>query len=352
MEQMRVKRLGREFQTLITRRKGPAIEAIREYKKLKLADGQVLPGPPDYCAFEPIQEILKKPVDVEITPSSFDPVIPLLPGLISQWRDKLDLAMAKQTGVKYWNAATAPSTRMFNGFFSFDQDSDDDEYPFYTTREPQLSDAEAIQKMKLASAVFTCKASKCSARHDNSFGFFVPPIPYAKKIMFYPQVLAHRCNYIGTDGWSPYDIEFIMGYRTSNEPDPSTLLGVKGSMRRKQWDCRSIAFHHEGKKVAEAVIKIAGLDPGKATSQEMDDLNLRFICNTCFDIQEQKLPDPTLVEDPEPEDYEDLHIDVGLFDWRAAVCFRLFPYPFDAKPFFRSGIHWTDTRLTKSSFPP
>jgi len=95
MTLMRQSRLQRELNALILIRKGVAIEVLRALKKARFLEGnQVMPEPPDFCDFEPVKEIINRPADVDLVSSTFDPILPLLPGIISSWRNKMDGAMA------------------------------------------------------------------------------------------------------------------------------------------------------------------------------------------------------------------------------------------------------------------
>jgi len=93
MEEMREKRFKREFAALVNERKRSALIVLRTFKNARLPETEIMPQGPDFCHFPAISEVLNQAADVEVDVSSFDDVIPLLPELITEWRDSIKQKM-------------------------------------------------------------------------------------------------------------------------------------------------------------------------------------------------------------------------------------------------------------------
>lgn len=261
MALMRQKRLQRELDALILVRKGVAIEVFRAFKKAKILEGdQVMPEPPDFCDFEPVKEIINRPADVDVVASTFDPILPLLPGMISSWRSKIDGAMGEV--VKryiFLKGQLAP------------EDYLNPEYPRRSQpANVKLSDEQALQKVKVAATAFVCK--KCSPEDDpyDSWSCYTPPPRQPTQFLFYPHVLTHSC------------FTRQSGLFDEVVHDPSKALGSYGLHERTRWQLAGrLAVDKYASGFAEAVIRYIGLDPDTATSDDMDYLDDRFICRSC-----------------------------------------------------------------------
>ena len=262
MAQMRQKRLQRELNALILIRKGVAIEVLRALKKAKILEGnQVMPEPPDFCDFEPVKEIIKGPADVDVVCSTFDPILPLLPGIISSWRYKMDVAMADV--VKRF---------IFLKGQPVPEDYQNPEYPRRSnSANVKLSDEQALQKVKGAATAFVCK--KCSPEDESydSWSCYTPPPRQPTQLLFYPHVLTHSCLTRQSTG-------LLEDYEVFH--DPSKSLGSYGLQERTHWEAR-VAVDTYASGIAEAVIRYIGLDPATATSDDVDHLDDRFICRSC-----------------------------------------------------------------------
>lgn len=256
MELMRQKRLQRERNALIIIRKAVAVEVFRTFKKAKILEGnQVMPEAPDFCDFGPVKEIINRPADVEVVASTFDWTIPLLPDLISSWRSKVDAAMAEVVKQSI--------------FVKLPEDSENPEY----SRRSQpanviLSDEQALQKVKRAATAFVCKNCAPEDESDDPWSYYTPPPRRPTQLLFYPQVLMHSCL---TRQYGRLD-ELVH--------DPSKSLGSYGLLERTCWRAQ-LNVDNYASGIAEAVIRYVGLDPTTATSDDMDQLDDRFICRSC-----------------------------------------------------------------------
>ncbi|KDR85510.1 hypothetical protein GALMADRAFT_234422 [Galerina marginata CBS 339.88] len=305
MRQMREKRLKREFDATVRARKYIAIEALRGYKNSKVSENLVMPGPPDYCDFDTVKEILNRPADVEVNLSSFEPNVILLPELITGWRKKID-------GLLMQVVKQAKSTLPQEETLCYDDFSE--EYYYRKTKtlnypNMELSDEELLKKLKLASTVFSCR--RCNPPNDSGCDdfyyydedWYYPPS--MSKPLFYPQVLGHHClTLTSTDfsDWAP--------------SDPSKAFSHGDEMERSPWSCSLLTFDAYGSTKAEEVIRLCGLDPMKATAEDMDNLDLALACRLC-----PRDPQTGLIANNEDEPFKDGVVH-PLYSWRAAIRHR------------------------------
>ena len=295
MAQMRQKRLQRELNALILIRKAVAIKVLRAFKKEKIMEGiQVMPEPPDFCDFEPVKEILNRPADVDVIASTFDPILPLLPDIISSWRSKMDGAMAEV--VKRFIFQPVPEDYLNSDF----------ECPRLFRPAVKLSDEQALQKVKGAATAFVCK--KCSPDDESydSWSCYTPPPRQPKQLLSYPHVLAHSClTRQGTGLLEDYELVH----------DPSKSLGSYGLQERTRWRLPGwLAVDKYASGIAEAVIRYIGLDPATTTSDDLDHLDDRFICQSCS----KKSSIQAVCDKGDSSEH-------FLYDWRSLVSFLCMP---------------------------
>ncbi|PPQ86966.1 hypothetical protein CVT25_009788 [Psilocybe cyanescens] len=188
-----------------------------------------MPRLPDFGNSVLVNVILNKPAEVKITASSFDIVMPQLPGLVDNWRKRVDQFLAD-----------APS---FNNEVPKEIFYDDGEYGFYKPVRDlpnvNLSQDQLLHKLRLASTVFTCNICEPPSEFPDIWGPLV-----------YPGVSGHNCL---------------------------TMCGI--SPWNKEWDV--------GEKLPELerIVKMAGLGLLSATAKDVDNLDLRSVCRLCRKIQ-------------------------------------------------------------------
>jgi hypothetical protein len=312
MEEMREKRFKREFFALVNERKRSALTVLRTFKNARLPETEIMPQGPDFCHFPAISEVLNQAADVEVDVSSFDDVIPLLPELITEWRDSIKQKMMQV--IKKHNTSRRSSYHDF--LCDMAMSMYECEYDEYETPPPvgpnvgpnsHLTDEELSRKLTLASTVFTCNCG-----HNDYPGFLDydsdDEDDYSSKVLFYPQVMGHSCLARASK---------MFLFEISSPSDPSRRLESSRS-ERKQWDAAGLLLLTAASRTARHVIQLAGLDPDLATSAEMDQLELRFKCCEC-----------TVMVPPESEDNGDDEDDSDggynydsvfpIFDWRGAV---------------------------------
>lgn len=291
MEKMKAKRLERDYKALKLTRKSIAMDVIRAFKISNHPERQCFPEPPDYCKFPPIQEIVDLPAHVQVSASTFSAVLHLFLELFAEWRKQIDGQITEV--VKRKECAKPSPDPLWDEYY----DSDYDELmgpPSKRPETPKMSDEEAAAKFRLAATVFECQ--HCNPRDDDIAGYgwaLGLDLDYgcsrprgASKPLFYPQVMGHfpcltRVPYYQFDEWD------LFPSRTVETRDPTTYLGRASSKERRVWTSFLQHNVHISKK-AEAVVKAAGLDPASATSEDMDKLNLRFVCGICLNLRRKK----------------------------------------------------------------
>lgn len=273
MEKMKANRLLREHAALVLVRKQPAINVLRGYKMSRLPCVDIMPEAVDFCAFHPVKQILELPSDVNVTESSFDEVIPLLPNLIDEWRAKIKKHLLRKMTGEQKNELERIAIMKLCGL------SNDE-----VNLETEETEDEMAERMKLAITVFKCRL--CSpTRHawidsDDDFGYEMNDsfsdvlgiLPPTSKPLFYPKVFGHRCL------TKPEGLGWLFGF--SDGVDPSVKLDSLAS-ERKRWTCEYLRLDKASRKIVEGVVKACGLDPATTTADTMDEFNPRLGCITC-----------------------------------------------------------------------
>jgi hypothetical protein len=318
MTEMQVKRLEREHAALVLERKKYAIEVLRIFKNQHLPCTEIMPQGPDFCDFKAVQDILTQPFNVEVNISSFDNIIPQLPAMFKAWREDVHLSML--------DAVQRSFRPIISSGFNFDffmsspsdygdgwDDSDEEDSDKEDRQEVShpLPENECCITMKLAATVYSCKSCTHLAEYgydfesddtDPSFYSFSHSQCGCDGPLFYPQVMGHACL---TRKTCTYDV-----WEGRKKFDPSTELADSDYVR-KNWGCLKISVDKGASDVAAQIVKLAGLDPTTATSDDMDKLGLRFICPKCK---------TTKTKNPQVSGIEDDEEAMPIFDWRGAVC--------------------------------
>ena len=314
MEEMREKRFKREFTALVNERKRSALTVLRTFKNARLPETEIMPQGPDFCHFPVISDVLNQAADVEVDVSSFDDIIPLLPKLITEWRDSIKQKMMQV--IKKHNTSRGNSYLDF--MFGIDRAMYECAYDYeyeYETPPPvgpnsHLTDEELSRKLTLASTVFTCN---CGDAYNDFPSFYdydsddEDDYPSTTKVLFYPQVMGHSCL---------ARVSKMFLWELSSTSDPSCRLESSRS-ERKQWDSTGLSLLTSASSTARHIIQLAGLDPDLATSAEMDQLELRFKCCACA----MMVPSESEEDDDDDDDDIDYNYELvfPIFDWRRAV---------------------------------
>lgn len=327
MTEMRDKRVKREFAATVDRRKHSALTVLRTFKNARLPETEIMPQGPDFCHFSVISEVLNQTADVEVDVSSFNNIIPLLPGLVMEWRKSIKQEMIQV--IKMHNSRRRLRGRSFLDFLfdNMDGNTDEDEAP-PDGPNSHLTDEELSQKLTLASTVFTCNCGSSYSDYqtydsDDDVNYWP-----ASKILFYPQVMGHSCL---------ARVSKMFPWEFSATTDPSCLLESCRFSERKQWDSSSLSLHPTASITAQHIIRLAGLDPDLATSNEMDQSNIRFGCEACA-----RVPSEGDEDDPDDNTFR-------VFDWRGVVS-RLYAtslHPISLMPVIQI-IHQTNRHPTQS----
>ena len=287
MDGVRQRRLKDEYDNLVLARKRCAADFLRRYKNGFLPQVDIFPEPPDFCEFEPVKQILTKPVDVNVDVSSFDVLLPTLPELINRWREDT---------VRYGIRDV-----LLNSETAFLTEPGDFTPPDYSGHP-----ASVRHKASLATTVFTCTNCSGSSSRDpiaDFFGMgayndsdeydtsdsedFFAPLGFRRrrpvKPLFYPEVLAHPCL-TRFSLRNEYLYMHLMAFASAHKRDPSTYL-ENCLKQRQKWKHEHLQMDTKAGKVAEQIVKLAGLDPETATTFDMDNLDARFRCKDCESIQ-------------------------------------------------------------------
>ncbi len=287
MEEMHAKHLKREYEATKLRRREPASEFLQAFKKSKLHEGQIMPEGPDFCNLDIVEEILLQPVDVVVNADSFDAILPILPSAFAQWREGLRRDILEL--IKRYDR-TQPMIL---------------ECSDYDTLTPvlRLSEQEYARKLELATTVFRCNSCTWTpllyslVDEDDDYSC-------TNTLLFYPQVLGHRCLTRKSLGYWDY----------LHDNDYSRRLSNEQFMSRTCWGRKELAVDASASKVAKKFVEMAGLDSLTATVHDMDCLDLRFSCLICIKYPTKSKPARVALDNSGAV--------IPLLTWRAAVCLR------------------------------
>ncbi|CAA7265863.1 unnamed protein product [Cyclocybe aegerita] len=303
MKQIRVKRLQREFEALVLKRKGFAVQFLRLYRNRSFNEDDVIPDGVDFCNFEPVQELCRRPVDVEVNLDSFAAILPLLPDLIHGWREKADESLAALL------KRSVPPTRKVLSWVD-----EDNELCSRVEWKPNpydgMTNAQVLEKLKLATTAFTCNI--CTIRRRYYDAIFEPWYDSDdsdevsnSQMFFYPQVISHACltrdeSVVDWIGWEFYETL-----------DPS--LSLKGGLsKRCSWSSSRLSLDVQAGNIMAEILQLAELDPATATPHDMDKLDLRFACLRCSKDADEGEP-------YQDDSYERDMTNMPLMKWRQAV---------------------------------
>lgn len=292
MEEMKRKRLAREFAACVIARKPIAIEILRLYKTSQLPGTLVMPEALDFCGFPAIRDILEQPVDVQVDESSFTTIVSLLPGLIHHWRARAVQQLLRKSKDSDEDIQKT-SERVFRRLQSdFDEDSDSE-----TSSDADDADEERV----LATTVFKCPdcTSVFISEGDINYAYGCddpdtgPYLLNISKPLFFPKVLGHHCL-------TKRNVSNGAARRKKSD-DVSKSLEYLGTVRKK-WSCRELLLDKSTGNIVKWIVEACLLDPTITTAYDMDTLDPRMACLSCADIIDA-----------------DNSVDVATFGWRSAV---------------------------------
>ncbi|KAJ3506348.1 hypothetical protein NLJ89_g6920 [Agrocybe chaxingu] len=289
--------------TLVLKRKGFAVQFLRLYRNRSVNVADIIPDGVDFCNFEPVQELCRRPVEVEVNLDSFAAILPLLPDLIHAWREKADESLAALL------KKSVPRTREVVSWVD-----EDNELCSRVEWKPipydGMTNAQVLGKLKLATAAFTCNI--CTIRRRYYDAIFEPWYDSDdsdevsnSQIFFYPQVISHACltrdeSVVDWIGWEFYETL-----------DPS--LSLKGGLsKRCSWSSSRLSLDVQAGNIVAEILQLAELDPATATPHDMDELHLRFACLRCSKDADESEP-------YQDDSYERDMTDMPLMKWRQAV---------------------------------
>ncbi|PPQ86965.1 hypothetical protein CVT25_009787 [Psilocybe cyanescens] len=289
MEEMRRKRLKRKLDALHIERRKISVDALRAFRQSKLTEALLMPGLLDYWQFEPVEEVVNAPADVKVTISSFDNAILQLPELVGKWRKRIDQEMTQI--IKAVRGADDED-------LYYDENSES-YYPKTKKTFPNatLSDDQLSEKLRLASTVFRCQVCRPWYHADAYDDFSGPEVWQPSSLpLFSPHVLGHHCL-------------------TSNRSYPHGDWDFYVVPSNKKWSCNNLVLDVSASNCAQEIIKLAGKDPTLATAEDMDGLNLRFLCRLC----PKSRSGSKLTDSKEEVQGEQEGPVFPMFDWRAAI---------------------------------
>ncbi|KAJ3557330.1 hypothetical protein NM688_g1532 [Phlebia brevispora] len=244
MDSARLARMRRDRLTLLVTRFLYFTEFYAQWRKAQGHDA-ILPLVVDLVHHDELRELILTPQDTTVTQETFETLRELLSRWAEEWR-----ANCRSHLVATYRTDHASHVGQTDAGF-----------------------------LALASSVWTCE--NCSHILDR------------RLILHYPEVMEHRCLYRQMDeesippcGPSPHEqYEFICTQLTQHS----------------SWACEPLNAEKAYRWALE-VIRACGMDPASTTTEEMDKLDVRLMCKTCWKANDLNIIDAKKV-----------------FTWRAAL---------------------------------
>lgn len=285
MDEMRQKRLTREFETLVLSRRTDAGRFLRLVKNRMLPQTEVLPGLPDFCQLPQVAGVLRQPLEVAVDSTSFEAPTHPIEALFSSWRENAvipfihRLILTSEIDEYFQVTHTCPkgSKQLVGQLPGFNIPVERVDVGVCLEGTALVSTREQIHtKMKLAATVYKCGA--CGS------------------LLFYPQVLGHPCNFRSQES------------------------GVNYTALKVPWHASRLLVDRKASEIAALVVARSGLDPAAATAEDMDHLDLRFYCNECITVM---APAAAWLREAKQEDDDDPDLAIttlrSCYTWRGAV---------------------------------
>ncbi|KAJ7070706.1 hypothetical protein C8F01DRAFT_391282 [Mycena amicta] len=219
MEEMKKKRLAREFAALVVTRKNAASKVLRTFKRSQLPWTEVMPGVADFHEFPPIVALLQEPAHATVDEHSFEALLPDLPTLIATWRGGIIEKLLK--------------------------------------RHKELDPGQEAE-LQLAKCVFKCNECRSGGGLSLFLGLTSARMSNSGPL-YWPRVLSHRC--------------------LSHLPD--FLPWMLGTVKPIEWAASSLEFDRATSEIVVKIVTACGLDPEKTTVDDMDRADARLACLRC-----------------------------------------------------------------------
>lgn len=323
MEQMKTQRLERERRALVISRKRIAVSILRAYKMSHLPLTDVMPEPMDFCAIPQVLEVLELPTETQVTEDSFAPIVEKMDDLVGEWRTQILSSLVQKVKDSLCphqprvdrQSGTVDPTLMDNTASSSSADPVG-KGKAKAVEQTIPDDSRILQDLSLATTVFNCKSCNpgCGISYglygtdfgsdtdptssDDDFfdpwGFGLSPRRRhsGSDPFFFPKVLGHHC----------LTKQHGFNWEADNTGDPTKQYDYPMGSRTR-WSCHLLQVDEKAGKMAANVITTCGLDPKKATTVEMDQLNHQLACLECLKWSDDECD----------------KADASVFGWRAAV---------------------------------
>ncbi|KAJ7786572.1 hypothetical protein B0H16DRAFT_1401757 [Mycena metata] len=253
VENSRQKRLAR---LRFSERSKPLIRLYQQFKNSLLPYNEIMPGPVDLCNMAKVAAILNSPPDAKIDESSFVDIVPMFNSLAAQWNTYTHLRLLHHT------QRVEDKNSRITFLLGFDQE---DKHSTFKTDRKSLKPLEKMIPELMKSLVFVC--DNCTPPQWDSIGddtfYFERDLA---EPLYYPEVLDHHC------------LTRNLNYRDRTECSDSLKHLEHYDRDRGSWSCRILSIEKSLGRIFEAIVTIAGQDPGSTGAQDMDKLDMWFAC--------------------------------------------------------------------------
>lgn len=262
MESMKNKRLERERRARILRRRWTVVSIFRQFKIASLQNSSdLLPVPADFMAFRQVKALFDDPSDSEWTGETLHEFGLQIPQIVSDWRQKIrgDLAFHIHSLLQAKNGKhMSPEAKV----------------------EPALANEEAFRLMDLAATAYRCQ--QCSISEGLHTDEEERPDPYGApetKVLFFPEVLGHHC-FIHAWKVNPGGTRLSRSNEQNQELEEVLWSMRLGSQCPVHFS--KVVLDERYSSIAAALVKMVGLSPENAKARDMDNLERRFYCQSCY----------------------------------------------------------------------
>lgn len=279
---------------IIMQRKSSAIKVLREYKLSHIPFTRVMPEAPDFLAFPEVDAILSQPKNniapVILGVHNLRSVVLKLPWIMHFWRTEINTKL-----VNHFREQES-LYRGHGNHSDVDVAMEDISSGSSELANTHVADGGvAGQNISLATTVFICSTCSTVANEMDMMDCDSPAVPIP---LFYPELFGHRCL---TRSRPHYGF----GPENSEEAHVDPFVKLDGQRRyRTKWSCEQLRIDKQIGRMVEDIVTACGLDPARATAEDMDKCRAKLMCMRCM-VKFRR----TVSNDKRPQ----------AFGWRRAV---------------------------------
>ncbi|KAF7337462.1 hypothetical protein MSAN_02219200 [Mycena sanguinolenta] len=251
VKQSKQERLAR---LAFSERAKPIVRLFQQYKNSRLPYNELMPGPLDLCNFSKVKAILAS--DAQIDETTFSTIVPTFDNFVEKWRNYKLLQLL-------YHVRRVEDKELRRAFLiGYDEEDKGNTFDFKSLKPLQDTIPDVM-----SSLVFVC--DNCTPPISIWTSEVSEPNYFDRQVaepLYYPEVLDHPC------------LARNLSHRPQTE-SADTLKHLDHYDRdRGRWNCRILTVEKSLGRIFEAIVKLAGQNPGSTTAAAMDKLDMWFAC--------------------------------------------------------------------------